>query len=153
DVNTFRSLSRRVLADGWAEAVKYAMILDAPLLDLLDEHAGALCDPTSDAFCSDLLVGVVERCGRHKIRIVAEDEREANLRMILNYGHTIGQGIEAALGYEGLLHGEAVSIGMSGAAAISVGSGFLDPDSAARQNEVLRHFNLPVSLPADLPRP
>jgi 3-dehydroquinate synthase len=153
DVDALGSLTARVLADGWAEAVKYAMILDAPLLDLLDDNAEDLCDPSSATFRSDRLVEIVERCARHKIRVVAEDEREANLRMILNYGHTIGQGIEAALSYEGLLHGEAVSIGMSGAAAISVATGHLDPESAQRQDEVLRHFGLPVRLPADLARP
>jgi 3-dehydroquinate synthase len=153
DVETLRSLTPRVLADGWAEAVKYAMILDAPLLDLLDDNVATLCDPGSATFSSDRLVEVVERCAQHKVRIVAEDEREANLRMILNYGHTIGQGIEAALSYEGLLHGEAVSIGMSGAAAISVATGFLDAALARRQDEVLRHFGLPVRLPADIPRP
>jgi 3-dehydroquinate synthase len=153
DVDTLRSLPRRVLADGWAEAVKYGMILDAPLLDLLDSCAVGLCNPGSKTFQSEQLIEIVRRCAEHKVRIVAEDEREANLRMILNYGHTIGQGIEAALGYEGLLHGEAVSIGMSGAAAISVGGGFLESASAARQDEVLRRFGLPVSLPSDLPRP
>jgi 3-dehydroquinate synthase len=153
DVETLRSLPRRVLADGWAEAVKYGMILDAPLLDLLDEYAAGLCDPASQAFQSDQLVEIVRRCAEHKVRIVAQDEHEANLRMILNYGHTIGQGIEAALGYEGLLHGEAVSIGMSGAAAISVGAGILDSAAAARQDEVLRRFGLPVAFPSNLPRP
>jgi 3-dehydroquinate synthase len=153
DVDTLRSLSPRVLADGWAEAVKYAMILDAPLLDLLDDNADAFCDPGSAAFNSALLVEVVERCARHKVRVVTEDEREANLRMILNYGHTIGQGIEAALGYEGLLHGEAVSIGMSGAAAISVATGWFDAALARRQDAVLAHFGLPVRLPADILRP
>jgi 3-dehydroquinate synthase len=153
DVETLRSLPKRLLADGWAEAVKYGMILDAPLLDLLEGCALGLCDPTSEMFRSEQLIEIVRRCAEHKIRVVAEDEREANVRMILNYGHTIGQGIEAALGYEGLLHGEAVSIGMSGAAAISVEAGFLNSAAAVRQDEVLHRFGLPVALPPEFPRP
>jgi 3-dehydroquinate synthase len=153
DVDTLQSLSPRLLADGWAEAIKCAMILDAPLLDLLDRNAAALCDPASAVFHSNLLVEILERCAQHKVRVVVEDEREANLRMILNYGHTIGQGLEAALGYEHLLHGEAVSIGMVGAAAISVGCGLLDEASERRQHEVLAHFGLPTSLPATIAPP
>ncbi len=153
DVETLRSLSPRLLADGWSEAIKCAMILDAELLDVLDANAAALCDPTSPGFGSDLLVDIITRCAQHKMRVVLEDEREANLRMILNYGHTIAQGIEAALNYESLLHGEAVSIGMTGAAEISIGTGLLDKTSAARQRQVLTHFKLPIALPADVPKP
>ncbi len=152
DVDTLRTLSHRELADGWAEGIKCAMILDAELLDVLEKHVAGLTDPDSADFRSDLLVAVINRCARHKVRIVAEDEREAGLRMILNYGHTIGHGLEAALDYEGLLHGEAVSIGMVGAAALSVALGLLDPTVARRQNALLAAFGLPTRCPPDLPR-
>ena len=153
DVETLRTLSPRLLSDGWAEAIKCAMILDARLLDLLDDNADELCDPESSGFKSDLLVQVIQRCAQHKVAVVREDEREANLRMILNYGHTIAQGLEAALHYDWLLHGEAVSIGMVGAAVISAVSGFLDRGAAARQLDVLRHFHLPTCLPSTIPKP
>ncbi|HLZ07786.1 MAG TPA: 3-dehydroquinate synthase family protein, partial [Chloroflexota bacterium] len=147
DVDTLRSLSPRELAAGWAEAIKCAMILDAPLLDLLSEHAAGLVDPDSVVFQSDLLVQIVDRCARHKVSVVEEDEREAGLRMILNYGHTIGQGLEAALNYNVLLHGEAVSIGMTAAAWLSVERGLLSWSDARRQRTVLEQFGLPTEFP------
>lgn len=148
DTDTLRSLTPRLLADGWAEAIKCALILDAELLDVLEAHAAGLCD-----LSSPLVPDVIERCAQHKVRVVTEDEREAGLRMILNYGHTIGQGLEAALKYEALLHGEAVSIGMVGAAAIAVERGWLEPALLRRQNEVLTRFGLPIRLPSDAPSP
>lgn len=153
DVDTLVSLSPRLLSDGWAEAIKCAMILDAPLLDLLDDHASELCDPGSTVFGAAALVQIIKRCAQHKVEVVRQDEREANLRMILNFGHTIAQGLEAALNYEWLLHGEAVSIGMVGAAIISARSGFLDDQAVMRQAQVLRHFHLPTALPPEIPRP
>ncbi len=148
DTDTLRSLSRRVLADGWAEAIKCAMILDAELLDVLEAHADGLCD-----LSSPLVSDVIERCAQHKVRVVTEDERETGLRMILNYGHTIGQALEAALDYQILLHGEAVSIGMVGAAAIAVRKGLLEPSLADRQNRVLARFGLPTRFPRDASPP
>ena len=153
DVDTLRTLPRRLLADGWAEAIKCGLILDAELVDLLDEHASGLCDPASSEFSSQLLVDVVERCARHKVWVVEQDEREANLRMILNYGHTIGHALEAALGYEVLLHGEAVSIGMSGAARLAVARGLLAPAAAERQDAVLARFGLPTHFPSEARAP
>lgn len=151
DVETLVSLPRRQLASGWAEAVKYGMILDAELLDLLEANAARLLDlkPADLSFVST----IVERCARHKVRVVAEDEREANLRMILNYGHTIGHALEAALRYETLLHGEAISIGMTGAAAISEAVGRLGPGARSRQHAVLDRFGLPTRFPPDAPVP
>ena len=153
DVDTLRSLPTRELAAGWAEAIKCAMILDAPLLDLLSDYAEGLCDPNSIVFRSRLLVDIIERCARHKVEVVEADEREANLRVILNYGHTIAHGLEAALNYEVLLHGEAVSIGMVGAAALSVDRGRLSWSDAERQKAVLRRFGLPIEFPAETPTP
>jgi 3-dehydroquinate synthase len=151
DTRALVSLPRRELASGWAEAIKTAMILDAELLDVLDRHAAQLLDlPNADL---ELVGRIVERCARHKVRVVEEDERETGLRMILNYGHTIGHAMEAALHYETLLHGEAVSIGMAGAAAISVAMGRLDPAAADRQNAVLQRYGLPIRFPADAPAP
>jgi 3-dehydroquinate synthase len=151
DVETLRSLSPRDLASGWAEAIKCAMILDAELLDRLDAHAAGLCNLAGSGLPSDVLSAVVERCARHKVAVVEADEREANLRMILNYGHTIGHALEAALGYTGLLHGEAVSLGMVTAGRLAVAQGLLTPAVAARQNEVLAHFGLPTAYPPELP--
>lgn len=148
DTDTLRTLPRRDVAAGWAEAVKCGLILDAELFDVLDANAAGLCD-----LSSPMVPAIVERCAQHKVKVVEEDEREADLRRILNYGHTIGQALEAALDYGVLLHGEAVSIGMSGAAAIAVRVGLLDRSAAARQDAVLAHFGLPTRFPTGVTRP
>lgn len=153
DTKTLETLPRRELAAGWAEAIKTGMILDPDLLDLLDANAPRLLDLAPPNGDSSLVAGIVERCARHKIRVVEEDERETSRRMILNYGHTIGHALEAALDYEHLLHGEAISMGMAGAAALSVALGRLRPEAAVRQNDVLRHFGLPTRFPIAVPRP
>jgi 3-dehydroquinate synthetase len=83
-----------------------------------------------------------------KAAVVSEDEREeTGRRTILNYGHTIGHGLEAAAGYGGLLHGEAVAVGMSGAARIAVRLGILAPPIAQRQDSLLVRFGLPPCAP------
>ncbi|MBI4197532.1 MAG: 3-dehydroquinate synthase, partial [Chloroflexi bacterium] len=83
-----------------------------------------------------------------KAKVVSEDERETRgVRVLLNYGHTIGHGLEAATEYGRFLHGEAVAIGMMGAARIGVALGVTTPSALERQEEVLRRFCLPRSCP------
>jgi shikimate kinase/3-dehydroquinate synthase len=145
DVGLLSTLPRRELVSGWAEVVKHAMIRDSHLLRLLEEHVKELLglgrEPLSD---------VVARSAAIKASVVSEDEREQGLRTILNYGHTIAHGLEAATGYERLLHGEAVSIGMAGAAMISRRLGLLSADVAERQVRLLDLFGLPVVASSDL---
>lgn len=143
DVALLRTIAPRELAAGWAEVVKHAFILDAELLAMLESRpeAAVALDPV---FATQL----VARNAALKGRIVSDDEREtAGLRITLNYGHTIGHGIEAATAYGEYLHGEAVAIGMMGAAAISVRMGLLDPRVAARQETLLRKLGLPLRAP------
>ena len=83
-----------------------------------------------------------------KADVVSRDERETlGLRILLNYGHTIGHALEAATEYGELLHGEAVAIGMTAAVRISRAMGLIDDDLVARQDALLRRFNLPTSHP------
>ncbi len=143
DVALLRTIAPRELAAGWAEVVKHAFIMDADLLAMLESRpeAATALDP---AFATQL----VARNAALKGRIVSDDERETSgLRITLNYGHTIGHGIEAATAYGEYLHGEAVAIGMMGAAAISVRMGLLDPQVAARQETLLRKLGLPLRAP------
>ncbi|MCH8974175.1 MAG: 3-dehydroquinate synthase, partial [Chloroflexi bacterium] len=89
---------------------------------------------------------VIARNAAVKARVVTEDERETSgHRMLLNYGHTIGHGLEAAAGYERYLHGEAVAIGMTGAARLGVLRGVTPPELAERQAALLDRFGLPSS--------
>jgi 3-dehydroquinate synthetase len=90
---------------------------------------------------------VVKRSIQIKAEIVSQDEKETRgIRTLLNYGHTIGHGLETATGYHKLLHGEAVSIGMMGAAMIGNRMGITDGSILERQLAILKKFDLPVSF-------
>jgi 3-dehydroquinate synthase len=135
-------LPEREYGEGWAEIVKYAMILDADLFVLLEERLPALQarDPA-------LLASIVARCIRIKMSIVQRDAFDRSERHILNYGHTFGHALEVATNYETWLHGEAVAIGMVVAAHIAVATGTLSQEEAARQTRLLKALNLPVRCP------
>jgi 3-dehydroquinate synthase len=140
DVSTLRTLPPRELTSGWAELVKHALILDPDLLAFLEEHADAILalgpEPTTEAIRRSVAV---------KAAVVSEDEREeTGRRTVLNYGHTVAHAIEAATEYDRFLHGEAVAIGMTVAAAISRRLGLLSPDVERRQRHLLERFSLPT---------
>jgi shikimate kinase/3-dehydroquinate synthase len=142
DVSVLQTLPPRELTAGWAEVIKHALIMDEDLLRLLEDNAEAArrLDP-------EVAERVIARSVALKAAVVSEDERETGRRTILNYGHTIGHGLEAAAGYAGLLHGEAVAVGMSGAARIAVRLGILPPAVAERQDALLARFGLPLCAP------
>jgi 3-dehydroquinate synthase len=141
DVETLKTLGRRELTEGWAEAIKHALILDAELFQTLDSHSRELLELEPE-----ISTRVIRRSVAIKARVVSEDERETTgRRTLLNYGHTIGHALEAATGYEGYLHGEAVSIGMMGAAYISHRLGLIPVDVVERQRALLERFGLPTS--------
>jgi shikimate kinase/3-dehydroquinate synthase len=139
-VSTLRSLPPRELTSGWAELIKHALILDPDLLAFLEEGADAILrlepEPTTEAIRRSVAV---------KAAVVSEDEREeTGRRTVLNYGHTVAHALEAASEYDRFLHGEAVAIGMTAAAAISRRLGLLSPDVERRQRDLLERFGLPT---------
>ncbi|MBX5492211.1 MAG: 3-dehydroquinate synthase [Chloroflexi bacterium] len=142
DTATLASLPPRERAAGWAEVIKAGMILDAELFALLEREVEALLRlapaPTAAA---------IGRAMALKAAVVSEDEQESGRRAILNYGHTVGHGIEAATRYARYLHGEAVAVGMVAAASIAVELGLLAPEAAERQNALLTRFGLPIQVP------
>jgi len=139
DTRFLESLPEREYRNGWAEIVKMAMIADAELFSTLEGHAEALL-----RFEEPVLLGdVIRRSIELKGQVVGADERESGLRIVLNYGHTIGHALEAATGYHHLLHGEGVSIGMRGVGSIAVGRGLLSPDAFEAQQALLGRFGLP----------
>jgi 3-dehydroquinate synthase len=145
DIATLRTLPRRAHAEGFAEVIKHALILDAALLHLLERNAGRLTGGAPDL---DLLAQVTARSARLKALVVSADPLERGLRAILNYGHTIGHAIESATAYSGeYLHGEAVAAGMMAAARIAVRMGLHSDDLLARQADLLRAFGLPLAAP------
>jgi len=139
DVQALTTLPQRQLTSGWAEVIKHGLILDAELLQLLEDKAKDLVK-----LKPDITSKVIARSAAIKCRVVSEDEREAGKRIILNYGHTIAHGLEAACKYERFLHGEAVAIGMMGAAKLSHRLDILSSDAVDRQKAILQRFNLPI---------
>ncbi|GMU39261.1 MAG: bifunctional shikimate kinase/3-dehydroquinate synthase [Chloroflexota bacterium] len=144
DIDVLRTLPRRSYIEGFAEVIKHALILDPALLKTLEANAGNLSSATPDW---DLVTQVVARSSRLKALVVSSDPKEQGLRAILNYGHTIGHGIEQATGYRDYMHGEAVSVGMMGAAKISQAMGLIDQALVDRQGDLLRAFGLPLVAP------
>lgn len=148
DVQTLISLPKRQVTSGWAEAIKHGMILDSTLLESFenDFHKINSLDP-------EVTTEVVRQSVSIKAHMVSLDERETlGIRILLNYGHTIGHAIESSTGYDKFLHGEAVSIGMMGAAYISNKKGLITTDQMKRQFEVLNLYGLPAFYPdIDIP--
>jgi 3-dehydroquinate synthetase len=141
DASALTTLPQRALREGWAEAIKHGLALEADLVDIYEEKADALL-----ALEPGLTAEVVARNAAVKARIVSEDERETGgLRSLLNYGHTMGHGLEAAAGYDAYLHGEAVSVGMMGAARLGMAYGVTPADVVERQSTLLRRYGLPQS--------
>lgn len=142
DPTLLLTLPERVYREGWAEIVKYGMILDADLFEMLEKQTSLL-----KALDAALLTKIIARCIQLKMDVVQRDERDAGLRNILNYGHTFGHALEALTDYGTFLHGEAVAIGMEVAAHIAVAQGLLTDQHALRQHRLLRALDLPVHCP------
>ncbi len=139
DPVTLRTLPAREFNEGVAEIIKHAAIRDPDMLDGLDPAARTGLAP------------LIARNVAIKARIVAADEREiTGERALLNFGHTVGHGVEQAAGYGELLHGEAVSIGLHAALRLSVSRAGLPPVEAERVLAALAAFRLPIHLPAGL---
>ena len=147
DLSFLWSLPAAEMGNGLAEIVKCAVIDDPGLLELLEARAAAL--KRGDDL--DVLLPIVARTAEIKKRIVEIDEKEHGLRRILNFGHTLGHAVEAASAYA-LPHGEAVSIGMAGALALSQRLGHLPEADGERIVALLQKLGLPVRLPAALDR-
>ena len=138
-----RTLPEREFRSGLAEIVKHGIVLDAGYFAELERDLAPLA-------ARDL--GVLERiiggsC-RLKASVVERDEREAELRHVLNYGHTIGHALEAATGYARYAHGEAVSLGIVAEARLARRLGIADDETTARQERMLETLGLPVRAPS-----
>jgi 3-dehydroquinate synthase len=146
DVLTLRSLPAEQFAAGLAEVVKHALIRDAALFDRLERDAERILDRGSTGW-PELMTELVAWNCAVKARVVEADETEAELRGILNYGHTVGHALEAVLGYGSILHGQAVSIGMTAAAKLAAARGLIDAALVDRQRRLLARFGLPTQMP------
>ena len=138
DPSTLSTLPGREYREGYAEVIKHAAIRDAAMFDELEKLDPFNQQPLADLLARNLAI---------KARVVEEDEQELNdTRALLNFGHTIGHGIEASLPYGELLHGEAISLGMRAAVYLSQKRSTLSIASGARILGLLEAFQLPLVL-------
>lgn len=143
DTAVLSTLPDREYRSGLAEVVKYGVILDAAFFAWLESHTAELT-----ARQDDVLRHVVARCCQLKADVVQLDEREeTGARAVLNYGHTFCHALETLTGYEQLLHGEAVAIGMTCAARLAERLGRIDGSFTRRQQALLTALGLPVDVP------
>ncbi|WP_281646094.1 3-dehydroquinate synthase [Parendozoicomonas sp. Alg238-R29] len=142
DISVFKTLPDRELSAGLAEVIKYGLICDEPFFAWLDENMSRLVGRDDAA-----LTEAVYRSCDNKAQVVAEDEKEAGRRALLNLGHTFGHAIETHQGYGSWLHGEAVATGMVMAAAVSEHMGWVDTSVVERTVSILEKANLPVHPP------
>ncbi len=142
DVSTLRSLPQRELCASFGEIVKYGVIRDPSLFNFLEKNCKKMLRRDLGA-----IEKVVRACAKIKAGVVSRDEFETKgERAILNYGHTFAHGIEGALGYKGLVHGEAVAIGMMMAAQLAADLGLCSEELPWRQMKLLVAMKLPVSI-------
>jgi len=144
DVTALATLPEEELRSGLAECVKHAFLADTGLANVLVDEREAIFDRDAD-----VLTRVVSRAAEVKARVIERDETEAGERAALNYGHTLGHALEALGGYERWRHGEAVSIGMTFAAALAAELGL--PNFIAEHRRVLEALGLPTRGVGDVP--
>lgn len=141
DLDLLPTLSRKEYISGIAEVIKYGAIMDVPFLHYLKDHMSELL-----ALDATVLEEVVSRSVKAKVDVVEKDEKEAGLRRLLNFGHTIGHAIERD---QKLLHGQAIALGMILASRLSVNLGMLKAADAALIEEVISSAGLPLEMSLD----
>jgi 3-dehydroquinate synthase len=142
DIGTLRSLPERELSAGLAEVIKYGLIWDDEFLRWLEENIAKLMARDAPA-----LAYAVQRSCEIKAQIVSEDEREADVRALLNLGHTFGHAIEVGLGFGTWLHGEAVAAGSVLAARMSQRMGLIAASDVERATRLFARAGLPTEAP------
>lgn len=141
------TLPEREFRAGMAEVIKYGIIWDEKLFCDLEQAQ------TLDSFATidpELLQTLITRSCQAKADVVSQDEKESNLRAILNYGHTIGHAIESLTNYELIVHGEGVAMGMVAAGEIALSLNLWTKEEATRQNLLIQKSGLPTTIPAHL---
>lgn len=147
DLAALESMPKHDYVAGLAEVVKCGFIADPRILELVEAHAAEITDPVRAA-SSEVVAELVERAVAVKARVVGEDLREAGLREILNYGHTLGHAIEHVERYS-WRHGAAVAVGMVYVAELARLAGRLDESVVARHRSILTSLGLPTTYRGD----
>jgi 3-dehydroquinate synthase len=144
DPKTLSTLPRREFKAGMAEIIKYGVISDVKLFELLERQ-----DDISDQsrIKEKLLLEIIKRSAKSKAEIVVKDEKESGVRAFLNYGHTFGHVIENLCGYGKWLHGEAVAMGMVAVGQLAVQRGLWKEIDTKRQQQLIEKAGLPSKWP------
>jgi 3-dehydroquinate synthase len=142
DTGTLRTLPAREWIAGLAEVIKYGVIADEPFFDFLERNIERILRHEEDAVSR-----VIARSCEIKAQVVSEDERESDRRRILNFGHTIAHALETLSRYRGLIHGEAVAIGMIQEAEIASRLGLCGMEVVERIRRLVRKAGLPTEMP------
>jgi 3-dehydroquinate synthase len=145
DVKTLKTLRKREFIAGFAEVIKYGVIWDEELFDFLETKKKEILNLDRDA-----LMHMIKRSCEIKAEVVSKDEREAGLRSILNFGHTIGHAIETVTGYRKYLHGEAIAIGMHLETKLACMLGLIDKKKLVRIKSLIDAYGLPSEMPFDI---
>src|SRR5687768_1330825 len=145
DPCTLASLPVRELRAGLSEVIKHGVIADCDELNRV-ASLGSTLDATGAIAADRRLESLIERSVRIKAAVVAADERELGLRKVLNFGHTVGHGVEAASDYA-LLHGEAVAIGMVAEARLAERAAIAEIGTATTIEQAVSSAGLPTRLP------
>jgi len=141
DIDTLKTLDSKTLGSGLAEVIKYGVIWDKELFLYLEKNLDRI-----KSLDGETLEEIVSRSAKIKAEIVARDEKDLGLRVILNYGHTVGHAIETASDFK-VDHGEAVAIGMLAAARVSNQMGILNQNELARLEGLIKKADLPTKVP------
>jgi 3-dehydroquinate synthase len=141
DPLTLRTLSPREWSAGLAEVIKYGIIADEEFFAFLEKEIPALLKLEEAP-----VIHVIKRSCEIKAQVVAADERESDRRRILNYGHTIGHALESLAGYRGLIHGEAVGIGLVQEADLACHMGLCGREDVERIRSLVQRAGLPEQV-------
>jgi 3-dehydroquinate synthase len=144
DVETLKTLPQREFYASIAEVIKYGVIADRTFFDYLKKNKNEIIS------LGDGMVSIIKRSCEIKADVVSKDEKEAGLRAILNFGHTVGHAIETVTGYKRFLHGEAIAIGMCAAADLAVKLKIFQKDDAKLLKSLIKSYKLPTNIPKDI---
>ena len=150
DLATWETLPKEQISNGLAETIKHACLADEAFFAYLEEHIEGLLEPNGIHNHAAICEHIAEKNCKIKYEVVKQDEKETNLRQILNLGHTIGRAIETLSNYT-LLHGEAVAIGLAMQAKIGEKLGYVSGEEVERVICLLEKANLPTKLLDNMP--
>jgi 3-dehydroquinate synthase len=145
DTSVLKTLPKSEFLAGMAEVIKYGLIKNKKFFDFLNSKYKEIFKLNDDC-----LMKVITTCVSTKAQIVKEDELEGSVRALLNFGHTFGHAIEASKNYKGILHGEAVSIGMNMAAAISADQELITHEEYCEIEDMILRLGLPTQIPSKI---